>query len=150
MHKSCPLFVCAFLGVLFLILTLGQYLCLNPVVSVHFISPFYFFSPWRTQKPKSSPLNLFQLHSKYQAPCLKQLLQGDHLINPGLAQRCTHHILLTLTVVLVLVQFSKTAPKNSILTEENFLKCLKKLILTLHFNTSVLLFSFHCICGIYS
>lgn len=75
-----------FLDVLFLIISWATSVLKSCVFSALYLS-ILFFSP---QKPKISLLDLFQLHSKYQAPCSKELLQGDHLINQGLAQSCTH------------------------------------------------------------
>lgn len=139
----------AFLGVLFLVVS-----CVIPMTEscsfsalTLFLRFLFFppvrqvFFPSRTQKPKSSLLDLFQLYAKNQAPCLKQLLQGDHLVSPGLVRSCSHHLSAHHCYCASFCLVLKNCQQNFIKTGENFLKHFKKLLLTLPFNTSILIFS---------
>lgn len=106
----------AFLGILFLVVSWAvpvpescSFITFAFFPHIPFFSPVcQVFIPSETQKPNSSFLELFQLYVKYQAPCSKQLLPGDHLVSPGLVYT---NLLLTVTVVLALSYFSKIASK---------------------------------------
>lgn len=144
MNKTYPLFVCAFLGDLFLKISWAI-----PVPESHGFSAFYFsilfFFPWMTQKPKSSLLHFFQLPSKYQALCLKELLQGDHLIKQELAEIYIHHFC-SPSLVCWLLSSSQKLPHKFHSNRRELFKASEET----YTNVLVLIFSVCCLCEIYS